>query len=160
MRGSKIGQASMLKSIFYVEVCYSISSIVDHVKKPNCKLLRYCIIDINKCYTPGMFLVYRHTSVFLLDCIWAFLFSWMGFPLSLPEWTVFFFYIYTLSHHYAVLSLFSRLIPFYFPPWTLMPKNVSFYSNAVANIFLDNGCIVTFNSGGVPCNVCYDFFFF
>lgn len=24
-----------------------------------------------------------------------------------------------------------------------MPKNVSFYSNAVANVFLKNGCIVT-----------------
>lgn len=113
MRGSKIGQASMLKSIFYVEVCYSISSIVDHVKKPNRKLLRYCIIDINKCYTPGMFLVYRHTSVFLLDCIWAFLFSWMGFPLSLPEWTVFFFFIYI---HYRITTLychsFQDLSPF------------------------------------------------
>ena len=153
----------MLTSIFYIEVCCSISSIVDHVKKPNRRLLRYCIIDISKCYTPGMFLVYRHTSVFLLDCIWAFLFlNGVSFE---PAWMncLFFFYIYIyihIMHHYAVLSLFSRPIPFYFPSWTLMPKNVSFYSNAVANIFLDNGCIVTFNSGGVPWNVCYDLFYF
>lgn len=45
----------------YFKVCYSIGSNVDHVDKPNHKLhnhtqLHYCIIEIDKCYIPSIFL--------------------------------------------------------------------------------------------------------
>lgn len=81
------------------------------------------------------------------------------FPLSLSELlTVFFLYIYIYQLHITTLYChsFKRTIPFYFPPWTLMLKNVSLHSNAV--IFLKKWIHCYFISRGVPCNVCYIFF--
>lgn len=92
-----------------------------------------------------LFLVYRHASVFLVDYIEHFFSVWVSFE---SAWINCLFFIYiSASHHYAVLSPSKRMIPFYFPSWTLMSKNVFFFfsfSNAVANIFFRNdGFIVT-----------------
>lgn len=92
----RIGQAFMLNlsNDFYLTVCYSICSNVDHVDKPNHTMT-------SKTYT-------QHIS---FSCLQAHVSISCRLYWFLTEFT-FLISSISASHHHAVLSHFQRMIPF------------------------------------------------
>lgn len=92
--------------VSYFKVCYSISNSVDHVNKPDYKTIQSQLTSLlhhrnQQLPLPSslfVFLVYRHTSVFHVDCIEHFFSVWVSFESAGINRHFLFFYIVTMSY--------------------------------------------------------------